>query len=192
MRRGLPCSRTTGSNARIRFDWKEGEQTHFADIVARGVRPPDLSKDRADGGLGWPATRYCPTFPGQRHILKWPTFFDRGGRQRITILDPFGRPPDLWTRRNDWEMGYTTEPIPQVPAPPRPKFARVACQGLAWPPLDPSARGRTGPISDERSSCVEHRRTILQLVVDPCECEAPRTSTAETGNVRGEDTLLLG
>jgi len=180
---------------KISFDWKEGEITHFADITLLGVDPPDLSKRREEGGLGWPKHEVYSYFPGQRHILNWPDPFHARVIRRVTISEPFGKDRLTYGLDGpDWEIGYTTELEPPVPAPADIKFekARVP-RGWGWPTLDsisPRPHGayfrRTLRLPDDITG------RSFKLVVDYVNCEATAyVNGQKTGNVRGEDTPLV-
>ena len=173
---------------KIPFDWKEGELTYFADVVARGVNPPDLSKDRAEGGLGWPKHEVYSYFPGQRHILKWPDAFDSRVVRRITILEPFGKGRLTYgLDGHDWELGYTTELEPAMPAPADIKFQKVRVpKSWGWPPLDsirPRPHGayfrRTLDLPDDTAG-----RSIVQVGRGLCDLRGDRIRERAEGRQR--------
>jgi hypothetical protein len=180
---------------KLSFDWKEGELTHFADLVLLGVKPPDLSRRRAKGGLGWPKYETLSYFPGQRHILPWPDPFNTRVIRRVTIAEPFGGARQTHALDgNDWEMGYTTSLEPPMPVPADITFQRIRVpKSWGWPSLDsltPRPHGAYFRRSLNLPGAIAGRS--FKLVVSDVNCEATAyVNGQKTGNVRGEDTPLV-
>jgi hypothetical protein len=180
---------------KVSFTWKEGELTHFADLVLLGVKPPDLSEPRDAGGLAWPKYEVYSYFPGQRHILPWPDSFNTRVVRRITISQPYGGARQTYgLDGNDWEMGYTTELEPPIPVPGDIVFARASVpKAWGWPTLD-SIKPRPHGAYFRRTLVLpaDIAGRSFKLVVDYVNCEATAyVNGQKTGNVRGEDTPLV-
>jgi hypothetical protein len=180
---------------KISFGWNEGELTYFADIVLLESNPPDLSKSRKDGGLGWPKYEALSFFPGHRQILKWPDPFNLRVLRRITISEPFGgsRQGYLLDGR-DWEMGYTTKLEPPIPVPAEIKFQKTSVP-LPWhsnnlEQMLPRPHGAYFRRSLTLPDDIAGRSFTLFISHVYCEATA-YVNNIKCGNVRGEDTPLV-
>ena len=180
---------------KLQFDWQEGVLTYFAYMTLLENDPPDLSKPRNKGGLGWPEYEKLQFFPGHRQILPWPDPFNNRVVRRITISEPYGgKRRAYWLDGNDWEIAYTPELQPPMPPPSDLKFDKASVpRGWTWPRYDdikPRPHGayfrKTINLPDDISG-----RSYKFFLENAYDEATAYVNGIKVGNVRGDHTPIL-
>ena len=170
---------------RISFATTPDDPGYSISVTFRAVDPP---------ALGWPETDTGALFPGLRQSLPWPDPFSGHHERRVYFRDPVADARCRLLLDGRWEMAYTPDLTPPMPAPEGLKYEPREVPFPYWATdLDavaPRPHGaylrRSFDLPDDIGD-----RSVRLVIADITDEATAYVNGQQVGNVRGCATPLV-